>query len=211
MSCLRLTIWVPTGPRIWCQYCCSSSNLHSPCWGLFSESLPRLCNNGDATTTVIDCLTEACVKHSAGANRQEIKGALEQNISVLFAFLFKKEPGLKQIKIRVSHPDLAKRVWDAKFQLPKQVFMDAELSPLERSNVKELATNPDFKAIRAAAKARNIKGHWLLDEFVIRWEAGDKQVRAVFHKAYPTGLLADGKPAPPFPGVAAAAAAGVSA
>jgi hypothetical protein len=116
----------------------------------------------------------------------------------------------------VARPELANHIWEAKLQLPKEpktVYIDPELTPLQISNKQQLARDEYFQRVRkavvaAAANGKGKKGTWLLDEYVLRWEADGKWVKAFYHKAYPSGLLADGKPAPSYPGVAEAAAAG---
>jgi hypothetical protein len=116
------------------------------------------------------------------------------------------KPGLKKIKFGVQSPALANIIWGAKSQLPAKVFLDPVLTRLESSNKSALWEMPEFKTMREVDKKKKQKGHWVLDEFLTKWQVGGKAVWVRYHKAYPGGRLADGKPAPPIPEVAAAAA-----
>jgi hypothetical protein len=69
----------------------------------------------------------------------------------------------------------------------------------------------EFKQLREFAKKKGNKGRWVLDEYVLKWEEQGKPITVYYHKAYPGGLLADGKPAPPpYPGFPEAVAAGMA-
>jgi hypothetical protein len=157
-------------------------------------------NNKDPKTVVISTLTDAIIA-STGGNRQDTERVLLQNLSEFYAIDTKK-PGLKSIKFHVADPKVGNGIWGAKQKLQGGVYLDPMLTPLERSNKKDLASNPEFKVIRdfAAKQGKGKKGIWQLDEFVLRWEADGQRVQAFYHKAYPRGMLADGKPAPPYPG-----------
>jgi hypothetical protein len=168
---------------------------------------PIKLDNKDPKTVVISTLTDAICSNSADANRQDTERILLQNTSEFYVMKSSK-PGHSTVKFRVADPKISNGIWAAKQKLSAGVFLDPMLTPLERSNKKALAQNAEFQAIRKFATDQGKKGHWQLDEYVLKWEAGGTRVQAFFHKAYPLGMLADGKPAPAYPGLAAAVAAG---
>jgi hypothetical protein len=160
---------------------------------------------------VIDTLKEAIMRKRPTANGEDVVRSLQQNVGNLYVTTPERfTNGQKKIKFHVDSPTIANIIWEAKSQLPHGIFLDVQLTPVEHSNRAALWGNSEFKQLKEFAKSKGNKGSWLLDEFVLRWEAGGKRVKAFYHKAYPGGLLADGKPAPPFPGFPEAVAAGMA-
>jgi hypothetical protein len=160
---------------------------------------------------VIDTLKEAILRKKPAANGEEVVRFLQENVGNLYVTAPERfTNGQKKIKFHVASPAIANIIWEAKSQLPKGIFLDVQLTPMEHSNRAALWGNGEFKKLKEFAKSKGNNGSWLLDEFVLRWEAGGNRVKAFYHKAYPMGLLADGKPAPSYPGFAEAVAAGMA-
>jgi hypothetical protein len=175
----------------------------------------KVSDKADPKAAVVSMLAAAAVKKKPqlSVGVEGVKQQLMESLGRFVVMPVKKKPGMSRVKFDVISPALAKSVWDSKGGLERQVYLDVDLSPIQRSNRMALWQAPGFAQLHKVAQVKNIKRSWVYDEFCATWVINGVQQRVFYHAAYPNGLLANGLAAPanPFVSATAAAAAGGSA
>jgi hypothetical protein len=108
----------------------------------------------------------------------------------------------------MGSPQLKQQLLQVKPMLPKRVFLDYDLTPQQRAQIRALRANAQFAQQLELAKQRKgtHKVRWEGAECVISVKRGDRWFPIFYHANYPAGMRPDGTSASILTYAAAAAA-----